>query len=70
MLAVYSKPDQIGRQVAEVLKHQIRNPGALPQPAFPSYFSIQSNRSVSRSLGIALPSDRVLINRLKWLEGG
>jgi ABC-type uncharacterized transport system substrate-binding protein len=69
MLAVYSKPDDIGMQIAEVVKNYLVGEGGLPRPVFPKYFSVESNRSVSRSLGIKLPGNRQLADHLRSLEG-
>jgi ABC-type uncharacterized transport system substrate-binding protein len=53
LLAVYSTPAQIGRQIGEELLAMQDRPGrALPAPGYPRYFSVEINERVARSLGI------------------
>ena len=53
LLAVYSTPAQIGRQIGEELQAMLDKPGrALPAPGYPRYFSVVINERVARSLGI------------------
>ncbi len=63
--AVYSTPEQIARQAAEIiLGLSKRRPLILPPPSYPKYFSVATNRQVARSLDFRLPSDAALMRRL------
>lgn len=65
LLAVYSTPRQIGRQAGEmILRLAVGRSWDMPSPAYPKYFSVKSNTSVSRALEMPLPSDGVLMQRL------
>ena len=65
LAAVYSTPQQIGKQMAETIIGMAggRN-WDLPLPAYPKYFSIKTNASVARSLEIQVPLDGVLLQRM------
>jgi len=53
LLAVYSTPAQIGRQIGEDLLAMLDSPGrTLPAPAYPRYFSVDINDRIARSLRI------------------
>lgn len=69
MVAVYSTPAQIARQAAELIA-ALPSPAALPPPQYPRYFSVAVNGQVARSLGIAVESERVLLERLGGPGGG
>ncbi len=66
LLAVYSTPAQIGRQVAELV-HSLLVPDAttLPRTVFPKYFNLAINRQVARSLGISLKDKEKLLHLLR-----
>jgi ABC-type uncharacterized transport system substrate-binding protein len=69
LLAVYSSPGQIGRQVGEVVQAMARTGfSSLPPPAYPRHFSVAVNRQVGRSLGLSLPDDAHLLTRLRETE--
>ncbi len=66
LLAVYSTPAQTGRQAAEIVRQTLRNPArALPTPQYPKYFTVAVNRRVAVSLGIDVPDEQTLLNRLQ-----
>lgn len=66
LLAVYSSPAQTGRQAAEIIQHALRTPTrALPPPQYPKYFTVAVNRRVAASLGIDVPDEQTLLNRLQ-----
>ena len=70
LAAVYSTPEQIGRQAADViLRAAAQTRWQLPPPQEPKYFSVEVNRNVARSLGLVLQDDTQLLERLK-LSGG
>src|SRR6185436_19635041 len=50
LLAIYTPPEQIGRQVAQVLATPAAMRGNLPPPSYPKYFTISINRRVATSL--------------------
>ena len=65
LLAVYSTPAQTGRQAAEIVQQALRAPArALPPPQYPKYFAIAVNRRVAASLGLEVPDEQTLLNRL------
>ena len=65
LLAVYSTPAQTGRQAAEIVQQVLRTPvRALPPPQYPKYFAIAVNRRVAASLGLEVPDEQTLLNRL------
>jgi ABC-type uncharacterized transport system substrate-binding protein len=70
LAAVYSTPEQIGRQAAEVAYDYLSgNPGSLPAQIYPRYFSLGLNRSVARSIGLSLPDENGLLEQLMQAEG-
>jgi ABC-type uncharacterized transport system substrate-binding protein len=67
--AVYSTPEQIGRQTAEAIAHVVGSgSGRLPPSAYPRYFDVGVNRAVARTLGLAPPDDAELSRRVERLE--
>ena len=71
LAAVYSTPEQIGRQAAEVVYDYIEgNSGILPRQIYPKYFSLGLNRSVARSIGLSLPDEDLLLQQLIQAEEG
>ena len=70
LAAVYSTPEQIGRQAAEmILRAAGQTDWQLPAPQNPRYFSVEVNRDVARALGLSLEEDSRLLERLKRSEG-
>ncbi|MGB5474462.1 MAG: ABC transporter substrate binding protein [Gammaproteobacteria bacterium] len=69
--AVFSEPEQMARQAAEVVQRQIASPTAcLPAAGFPRYFSVAINQSVCSSLGGALCNEESLGELLATREHG
>lgn len=65
LLAVYSTPAQIGRQVGETLRTLADTSGrALPPPRHPRYFSVEINERVAHSLGLDPGPKEKLARRL------
>lgn len=65
LLAVYSTPAQIGRQIGETLRALAEAPGrALPPPRHPRYFSVEVNERVAHSLGLDPGPEVELARRL------
>jgi ABC-type uncharacterized transport system substrate-binding protein len=65
LAAVYSTPEQIGHQLAEILGPLTSRPEMkLPEPQYPKYFSVAANQRVARSLGIDLDDEESLARKL------
>ncbi len=68
ILAVYTTPEQFGRQAAEiVMRAQNTTSGALPEMYFPKYFKVAVNYHVAQSLDISMRSandiERALLDK-------
>lgn len=63
LAAVYSLPEQIGRQTAETVRHFAEQRPFQPQA--PRYFSVGVNQQVARSLELELDDETTLNNKLK-----
>jgi len=63
LAAVYSLPEQIGRQAAEAVRQAAEQ--RLPPPQTPRYFSVGVNLQVARSLGLNVDDETTLSNKLK-----
>lgn len=61
LAALYSTPEQIGQQTAEVLKHYL-SAKQLPLPAHPAYYQVVTNPVTARRIGVRLP-DKASLNR-------
>lgn len=71
LAAVYSTPEQIGRQAGELVGGLIKQENwSLPAPLHPRYFSVEINREVARSLGISVPQTKLIENRLRAADRG
>lgn len=70
LLALFTTPEQVGRQAAEVVAEAFTEGGGrLPPPLEPNDFTIAVNDRVARSLGLSPPSARELERRLSRPEG-
>lgn len=65
MMAVYSKPEQYARQVAEIVRDSLASNRPLPEPRFPKYFSVEVNPNVAHSLNIRLKPVAEIERQLK-----
>lgn len=65
LLAVYSTPEQIGRQAGELIAN-LASAGrwSLPPAQFPRYYSVALNERVAASLGLRMESEQVLLRKL------
>lgn len=63
LAAVFSTPQQIARQAAEMARSFSVN-GVFSTPRYPSQFSVVVNRYVARSLSYDIPEDQVLYDEL------
>jgi len=70
--AVYSTPSQIGREAGEIIARVLSDPdtGAdyFSKIRYPRYFTVGTNRSVARSLGIRLPDAITMTAELQRME--
>ncbi|WP_172838739.1 ABC transporter substrate-binding protein [Solemya velesiana gill symbiont] len=58
LAAVYSTPEDIGKQISDTVKKYLGSNGKrLDSPGYTEYFSISTNESVGKSLGISLPDE-------------
>jgi ABC-type uncharacterized transport system substrate-binding protein len=65
LAAVYSTPEQIGRQLAEeILEAADKSAGWEPTQKYPNIFSVRTNKHIARSLGISLIEEHELERRL------
>lgn len=67
IMALYSKPAQIGYHAAEVALRSL-NTGTLPAPQYPKYFTVSVNQQVARSLGIPVSDEIGLQEALQHWE--
>jgi len=67
IIAVYSTPEQIGRQAAEMAA-AFQDAGTLPTPHYPKYFSVAVNYQVARSLGMSLADEQTLHSQLAGMR--
>ncbi|MBU1689931.1 MAG: hypothetical protein KJ958_02170 [Gammaproteobacteria bacterium] len=67
--AVFSVPEQIGQQAAEIIQ-RLAADQRLPLPQPPRYFSVGVNTQVARSLGISIDDEASLNNKLKRTSEG
>lgn len=66
LAAVYSTPEQIGRQAAERIISWARSRrSGLGAPEFPRYFNVAVNQPVARSLGFQAPDPEALAETLR-----
>ncbi|MDH4234205.1 MAG: hypothetical protein OEV15_03600 [Gallionella sp.] len=63
LCAVFSTPDQIAEQASATIMSFLRNE-RLPDPQYPTDFTIAVNRQVARSLGIVLPSPETIRSQM------
>ena len=70
--AVYSTPAQIGREAGEIIVRILSDPDSsmayLLAMRYPRYFTVGTNRSVARSLGIQLPDATAMTAELQRME--
>ena len=67
--AVFSTPEEIGRQAGEEIAKFLEGGGnQLPSPAYPKYYSVVCNQRVSNSLHINIPDAELLERRLREIS--
>jgi putative ABC transport system substrate-binding protein len=67
LAAVYSTPRQLGLEAGQIVRQFVRT-GNLPQPKYPRYFTVTVNRQMAQSLGLSVPEESTLVQRLQQLE--
>ncbi len=64
--AIYSTPRNIGHHIGdEVGKYFSNNHGRLSPPAFPKYFTVNTNKSVINSLKLRIPSRKIIKSKIR-----
>lgn len=70
LVAVYTTPEQAGRQAGEMLARVLESASpALPAPVYPKYFAVSVNYQVARSLGMNVGEEAQIYSQLQ-LEAG
>ncbi|MFA9440040.1 ABC transporter substrate-binding protein [Uliginosibacterium sp. sgz301328] len=67
LIALYSTPEQIGTQSAEIARNVLAG-GSVPAPQYPRLFNVGINTHVARSLGYQLDSETGIRDKLERLE--
>jgi hypothetical protein len=67
LAAVYSTPEQIAHQLAQMAEPVLAG-GTVPPPQYPRSFSVAVNQTVARSLGLAIDEAATIERRLISLE--
>ena len=66
LASIYSSPADIGRHLALVVNRRLRQPQAsVPAYEFAHFYSIATNATVARALGLTLPGEAELRARLQ-----
>jgi putative tryptophan/tyrosine transport system substrate-binding protein len=66
LAAVFTTPEQAGRQAAEsILQLAEENAANFPPPQYPKYWTVQVNRQVARAFGLSIADDSELQARLQ-----
>lgn len=66
LAAVYTTPEQAGKQAGEVAIRALGGKVALlPPPEYPKYFSVSVNYQVARSMGISVGDEAGILQRLQ-----
>jgi ABC-type uncharacterized transport system substrate-binding protein len=66
LAAVYTKPQQVGKQIGKILTDLNSDKRVkLPSSSYPDYFSVAINYSVAKSLGIKVMSEEEIAGALE-----
>lgn len=69
LLAVYSTPENIGRQVSQIIASlPATGVATLPTPGYPRHYTVSVNRRVAASLDLVLEGEDVLLQKLEALS--
>lgn len=67
--AVHTSAEQLGRQVAKIVRIYFENNKSLSQREYyPEYFSVTTNQQVARSLGIKIKDSQTIESDLRIME--
>lgn len=67
LVSLHSSVRQLAEQAAEMIRAMAAG-ASLPAPQVPNDFEVSINRQVARSMGLDLPSEAAMVERLKALE--
>lgn len=67
LLSLHTASPQLAEQTAEMARQSWQS-GQLPPPQYPRDYDVSVNRQVARSLGIEVPAESVLVERLRQRE--
>ena len=67
LAAVFSKPQQVGRQAGGIAARAISG-APLPPPQYPREFSVSVNPTVARTLGLTIDEERIIVAKLQRME--
>lgn len=65
LAAIYTTPEQIGRQLALTLKQMKKTEAGGMPGAYPQFFNVRINQQVARSLGLSIASEATIKQRLQ-----
>ncbi len=68
LISIYSQENEIGKQTAELALAYIKKSKFSLRLLPPKYFQVYINQSVSKALGLSLPSDEILLKKLYTSE--
>lgn len=68
LAAVFSTPRQIGLEAGQIIRQYVRS-GTLPPAKYPRYYSVSVNTKIADSLGLSLPEENIILQRLQQFEG-
>jgi len=66
--AIYSEPEQISRQINDIVNDYFKNSRFQNKKYYPVEFSVALNKNIARSLGIKLATDNAIIKQIKKAE--
>ena len=69
LMAVYSTPEELGRQAAELVSASLSSrQRPIPRYSWPRYYSVSVNFQVARSIDITLPDEKTIVARIREME--
>jgi len=63
--AIYSKPEQISKQILNIANNFFTNGAFKHKNHYPEEFSVALNKNIARSFGIKLKSEKIIIKQIK-----
>jgi putative tryptophan/tyrosine transport system substrate-binding protein len=67
LMSLHSSAQQLAEQTADMARQALQS-GLLPASQYPRDYEVSVNRQVARSLGIEVPAESVLVERLRQRE--